>query len=59
MSSFKVDPEDLRENKSNMAWLLPRGTHTLDEGLRVEVEIYNKQIHDHISTIIPINMRPR
>lgn len=42
-----------------MAWLLPLGTHTLDEGRGVEVEIYNKQMHDRISATIPINKGPK
>lgn len=42
LENFELDTEDVGKNKIDMAWLLPGGTHTLDERLRVKVEIHNK-----------------
>lgn len=54
MSSFELDTEHVRENRTDMFCLMELA---LDEGL--EVEIYNKQIYDHISATPPTTKRPR
>lgn len=48
-----------RYRKEQKTWLLPGGTHTLDEDLRLKEEVHNKQINDYISVTIPVNKRPR